>query len=211
MTSIFATNSDFNFGKSLKKKQQKIAGQALSGDALILSLLKEGGNYDQGFRLLVQEYSPRLYAHVRRMVGNHEDADDVLQNCFIKVYRSIHRFEQNSKLFTWLYRIATNEALTFLNKRKRRSTESIDDPEGNVQQISADSYFLENKATALLAKAVELLPAKQKAVFNLRYFSEMSYADMSETLETSEGALKASYHHAVKKVEDFVRANAEKF
>jgi len=160
--------------KSLEKTKSvpNLTDATITSDEYILSLLQQQGNYDQGFRLLVQQYRERLYHHVRRMVGNHEDADDVLQNCFVKVYRSIHRFEQNSKLYTWLYRIATNEALTFLDKRKRIATASLDNEDTN--------------------------------------WNKMTYADMSDTLETSQGALKASYHHAVKKIEAYVRENAEK-
>ena len=211
MTGIIANSSDYNFSKRVKDEQATQHTNKLTGDARILSLLKQGGSYDQGFRLLVQEYSPQLYAHVRRMVGSHEDTDDVLQNCFIKVYRNIHRFEGNSKLYTWLYRIATNEALSFLEKRKKQSTDSFDSTETTFSVLPSDPYLSEDKATRILNQAVESLPDKQKAVFNLRYYSEMSYADISETLETSQGALKASYHHAVKKIEYFVKTNMEKF
>jgi RNA polymerase sigma-70 factor (ECF subfamily) len=145
------------------------------------------------------------------MVGNHEDADDVLQNCFVKVYRNISRFQQNSKLYTWLYRIATNEALTFLEKRKRISTTSLDNEDANWNnRLKAESFVNEDRAVEILKRAIESLPNKQKTVFNLRYYDEMTYADMSEVLETSQGALKASYHHAVKKIEAYVRENAEK-
>lgn len=179
-------------------------------DSHILALLQQHGNYDQGFRLLLQQYRERLYHHIRRMVGNHADADDVLQNCFVKVYRNIARFERNSKLYTWLYRIATNEALTFLEKRNRIATTSLDNEDLNwSNRIESGGRMDADKAVFLLEKAIETLPNKQKAVFNLRYYDEMSYADMSEALETSQGALKASYHHAVKKVEAYVRANAE--
>lgn len=178
-------------------------------DALILSLLRQSGDYDRGFRLLLRTYRERLYYHVRRMTGNHEDADDVLQNCFIKVYRHIAKFEQNAKLYTWLYRIATNEALTFLEKRKRTSTAALDnDDAGYHQRLRADTSVNADRAEQLLNAAINTLPDKQKAVFNLRYYEEMSYADMSETLETSQGALKASYHHAVKKVEVYIRENS---
>jgi len=199
--------------KSLEKTKSvpNLTDATITSDEYILSLLQQQGNYDQGFRLLVQQYRERLYHHVRRMVGNHEDADDVLQNCFVKVYRSIHRFEQNSKLYTWLYRIATNEALTFLDKRKRIATASLDNEDTNWNnRLKAESFVNENRAVDILEKAIATLPAKQKAVFNLRYYDEMTYADMSDTLETSQGALKASYHHAVKKIEAYVRENAEK-
>jgi RNA polymerase sigma-70 factor (ECF subfamily) len=188
-----------------------LAEENIVSDEQILTLLQEHSNYDQGFRLLVQQYRERLYYHVRRMVGNHEDADDVLQNCFVKVYRNISRFQQNSKLYTWLYRIATNEALTFLEKRKRISTTSLDNEDANWNnRLKAESFVNEDRAVEILKRAIESLPNKQKTVFNLRYYDEMTYADMSEVLETSQGALKASYHHAVKKIEAYVRENAEK-
>lgn len=198
-----------NIGKT--NSTSSLTEENIASDAHILALLQEHGNYDQGFRLLVQQYRERLYYHIRRMVGNHEDADDVLQNCLVKVYRNINRFQQKAKLYTWLYRIATNEALTFLEKRKRISTSSLDNEDLNWNnRLKAESFVDEDKVVRILEKAIDRLPSKQKAVFNLRYYDEMTYADMSEALETSQGALKASYHHAVKKIEAYVRENAEK-
>lgn len=140
------------------------------------------------------------------MVTTHEDADDVVQNTFIKVFRNLDKFKRDSKLYTWIYRIATNESLTFLKKRKKRYSESIDESENNIENsLVADSYFDGNKIQTLLQKAIIALPDKQKAVFNLRYYEEMPYNDMSEIMETSVGALKASYHHAVKKIEQFIK------
>lgn len=204
------------FKKDVKRPEMNnstlsLTEENIASDAHILALLQEHGTYDRGFRLLVQQYRERLYYHIRRMLGNHEDADDVLQNCFIKVYKNISRFQQNSKLYTWLYRIATNEALTFLEKRKRVSTTSLDNEDVNWNnRLQAESFVNEDKTLNILKKAIDTLPNKQKAVFNLRYYDEMSYADMSEALETSQGALKASYHHAVKKIEKYVRENAER-
>ena len=207
-------NTIFTRGEKSPKKinsATSLTENNIAGDAHILALLQQHGNYDQGFRLLVQQYRERLYFHIRRMVGNHEDADDVLQNCFVKVYRNIHRFQQKSKLYTWLYRIATNEALTFLEKRNRIATDSLDNEDTSwSNKLKADHFVNEDKTIKILEKAIETLPDKQKAVFNLRYYDEMSYADMSEALETSQGALKASYHHAVKKIEIYVRENADK-
>ena len=152
------------------------------------------------------QYQERIYWHIRRMVTEHEDANDVTQNCFIKVYRSIGRFEGKSKLYTWLYRIATNEAITFLNKKKRKPTSSIDNEEDNLQnRLQADSYFDGDAAQAKLQVALQTLPEKQRLVFNMRYFDEMTYKDISEVLGTSVGGLKASYHHAVKKIEISLR------
>lgn len=140
------------------------------------------------------------------MVTQHEDANDVVQNCLIKVYRSIDKFKGDSKLYTWLYRIATNEAITFLNKKKRVSVASIDDEQAATpaQQLQADVYFDGNEAQRQLQLAIQQLPEKQRAVFNLRYFDEMTYADIAAITGTSVGGLKASYHHAVKKVEAFI-------
>lgn len=176
-------------------------------DAKILSLLSKDSTVEQGFRLLMETYQEKLYWHVRRMVQLHEDADDVLQNCLVKVYRGIRQFEGKSKLYTWLYRIATNEAITFLNKKKQKSAASIDDEDHSLSaQLVADPYFDGDEIQVQLQMAIAQLPEKQKLVFNLRYFEEMTYADMSAMLETSEGALKASFHHAVKKIEQYMRS-----
>ena len=176
-------------------------------DERILVLLQKERNYERGFRLLMGKYQERLYWHVRRMVTQHEDANDVIQNCFVKVYRSIHSFQGKSKLYTWLYRIATNEAITYLNKRNRKATASMDDEENNLSnRLHADCYFDGDEAQIRLQQAITKLPEKQRLVFNLRYFDEMTYKEMSGVLDTSVGALKASFHHAVKKVENFVRS-----
>ena len=140
------------------------------------------------------------------MVTTHEDADDVVQNTFIKVFKNLDKFKGDSKLYTWIYRIATNESLTYLKNRKKRHSESIDETENNIEnKLVADAYFDGDSIQLLLQKAIIGLPDKQKAVFNLRYYEEMPYRDMSEILETSVGALKASYHHAVKKIEEFIK------
>jgi RNA polymerase sigma-70 factor, ECF subfamily len=176
-------------------------------DDYILSLLKGKNTYEQGFRLLMQKYQEPLYRHIRRMVFDHDDADDVIQNTFIKVYRNIERFEGKSKLFTWLYRIATNEAITFLNSKNRKNTDTLDSPETAhlANRLQADVFFDGDDLQLKLQQAMALLPDKQRAVFNLRYYDEMPYEEMSEVLDTSVGALKASYHHAVKKIETFFK------
>jgi RNA polymerase sigma-70 factor (ECF subfamily) len=175
-------------------------------DERILALLQQPVHQERGFRMLVEKYQERLYWQIRRLLYEHEDANDVLQNCFIKVFRSIHTFEGKSKLYTWLYRIATNEAITYLNKKRQIAAASIDDGERNLSnRLHADKYFDGDEAQRHLLDAIAQLPDKQRLVFNLRYFDEMSYADMSEVLGTSEGALKASFHHAVKKIESHVR------
>ncbi len=179
-------------------------------DDQILSLLQHKESYEKGFRALMETYQERLYWHIRKMVYEHDDANDVIQNTFIKVYRSIDRFQGKSKLYTWLYRIATNESITFLNKKKKKATSSIDDEEANIgNRLKADEYFDGDEIQLQLQMAIEQLPEKQRLVFNMRYFDEMSYVDMSEVLETSVGALKASYHHASKKIESYLRSVAE--
>jgi len=180
-------------------------------DQQILHLLQNEKKMEQGFRLLMVTYQERLYAHIRRMVHEHEDANDVLQNTFIKVFRSIEKFKGNSQLYTWLYRIATNETITFLNKKKKKATTSIDDEELDMaNRLSADTYFDGENAQKSLQRALESLPEKQKLVFNMRYYDEMPYQAISEVLETSVGALKASYHHAVKKIEQFLKQEIER-
>ncbi len=173
-------------------------------DEHIVALLQESRSQDQGFRLLLQQYQQPLYWHVRRMVLDHDDANDVVQNVLIKVYRNIATFEGKSKLYTWLYRIATNESITFLNNKQKRGIQSIDQHVILSENLQADTYFDGDETQLLLQKAIATLPEKQRLVFNMRYFGEHSYAQMSEILETSEGALKASFHHAVKKIEQFV-------
>ncbi|MEM7102108.1 MAG: sigma-70 family RNA polymerase sigma factor [Bacteroidota bacterium] len=163
---------------------------------------------EQAFRLLVKTYQERLYWHIRRMVVEHDDANDVVQNTFIKVFRSIGKFKGDSKLYTWLYRIATNESITFINKKKKVVATSIDDEDlGLDRALKADSYFDGDDATAQLKAAIATLPEKQQLVFNMRYYDEMSYQDISDVLGTSVGALKASYHHAAKKIEHFLKGH----
>ena len=177
-----------------------------STDEHILALLQNTRTAEQGFRLLMGQYQEQLYRLVRRLVGDHDDANDVIQNCFIKVYRSIHTFEGKSKLYTWLYRIATNEAITFLNQKKRKATTSIDQGESPiVHSLPADASVDGARLEIQLQKALDQLPEKQRIVFDLRYYDEMGYEEMSKVLDTSVGAVKASYHHAVKKIELIVR------
>ena len=178
-----------------------------TSDEQIIRLLNNADSYEQGFRYLMSKYQERLYWHIRRLVIEHEDANDVIQNTFIKVYKGFKNFKGDSKLYTWLYRIATNESITFINKRKRHSTDSLDHEDNNLEnQLEADAYFDGDAVQLHLQKALASLPEKQKIVFNLRYFEEMPYKKMAAILETSEGALKASYHHAVKKIEQYFKA-----
>ena len=175
-------------------------------DQYILNLIQTGSDTNKGFRLLMLKYQERIYWHVRKMVWLHDDANDVVQNVFIKAFKGIGRFEGKSQIYTWLYRIASNEAITFLNKRKKLQGHSIDDDQLNLANtLHADSFFDGNKAMTKLHEALVKLPNKQRLVFNLRYFDEMSYNEMSEVLETSVGALKASFHHALKKIEGHLK------
>lgn len=157
------------------------------------------------FSELVKEFSETLYWQIRKIVLSHDDANDVLQNAFIKVWTSIENFRGDSKLSTWLYRIAINEAITFLNRQRAQNNISIDDADTFlISRLEGDEYFDGDEAQLKLQKAVLTLPEKQRIVFNLKYFDEMKYEEMSDILETSVGALKASYHHAVKKIEEFL-------
>jgi RNA polymerase sigma factor (sigma-70 family) len=169
----------------------------------IPELLKTDLN--KGFRLVVEKYSTRLYWHIRRLVIIHEDADDALQNTFINAWRSIADFRSESTLYTWLYTIATNEALALINKRKRNDAVSLNDLEDYfINSHEGSTWFDGDAAQVKLQNAILQLPEKQRIVFNLKYFDEMPYEEMSKVLKTSEGALKASYHHAVKKIEKII-------
>lgn len=174
-------------------------------DKELLELFKEEKTKESAFTSILKKYQERLYWHIRRLVVQHEDANDVLQNMFIKVWKSLENFREDSQLYTWLYRIATNECLTFLEKQKKKLTLSLSDAESVLEnKVKADTNFDANKLEWKLQIAIQKLPEKQRVVFTLRYYDEMPYEKMSKVLETSEGALKASYHHAAKKIEDFI-------
>ncbi|QCX41087.1 RNA polymerase sigma factor [Aureibaculum algae] len=150
-------------------------------------------------------YKERLYWHIRKIVISHDDADDVLQNTFIKVYRNIDKFNAESKIYSWMYRIATNESITFINKRAKMRQVDVNELQGEmIQNLESDVYFDGDEIQLKLQKAVATLPQKQQLVFNMKYFDNMKYQDISDILETSVGALKASYHHAVKKIEKYI-------
>jgi RNA polymerase sigma factor (sigma-70 family) len=177
-------------------------------DIELLQQFKIDATKERAFTAILKKYQEKLYWHIRRMVVEHEDANDVLQNMFVKAWKGLENFREDSQLYTWLYRIATNESLTFLTQQKKRSTVSLsEDDNGLSNSVKADTNFDGNKLEWKLQLAVQKLPEKQKAVFNLRYYDEMPYAEMSTVLETSEGALKASYHHAVKKIEEYILNN----
>ena len=173
----------------------------------IITQLKDNSQREKAFNTLVHEYQEVLYWQIRRLVITHDDADDVLQNTFVKAWMALDEFRAESKISTWLFRIAINESLSFLEKKKR-STDIISGTDDYLRnQLLADPYFDGDETQALLQEAINQLPEKQKAVFNLKYFQEMKYEDMSQIMGTSIGALKASYHHAVKKITDFFQQN----
>lgn len=174
-------------------------------DKELLSKIRNPDTRNYGFNLLVREYQKRVYWHVRKMVIDHDDANDLTQEVFIKVHRYIENFRHDSSLFTWIYRIATNECLSFLQKKKRRFLLPIGDVEAELSaKLEATPGLSADDVQLKLQKALLKLPDKQRLVFNMKYFEEMSYEQMSEVTDTSVGALKASYHHAVKKIEDFL-------
>jgi RNA polymerase sigma factor (sigma-70 family) len=174
-------------------------------DTELLAQFKNPGTSEKAFSAIVKKYQERLYWHIRRMVVGHEDADDVLQNCFVKAWRGLENFREDSQLYTWLYRIATNECLSFLEQQKRKATQSLGEDENSLEnRVKASEGFDANKLEWKLQLAIQQLPEKQRIVFTLRYYDEMPYEAMSRVLETSEGALKASYHHAAKKIEDYI-------
>ena len=175
-------------------------------DKELLYLFRNSEKRNYAFNLLVRKYQERLYWHIRRIVINHEDANDVLQNTFIKIFKGLDNFREDSKLYTWLYRIATNEAITFLNNKRKKYLLPIVDVENKlVNSLQSDVYFDGDEIQLKLQKAVLSLPKKQRLVFNMKYFEEMKYDEISNILNTSVGSLKASYFHAVKKIEDFLK------
>tara|TARA_B110000027_G_scaffold48039_1_gene52645 strand:- start:1294 stop:1836 length:543 start_codon:yes stop_codon:yes gene_type:complete len=180
----------------------------LQNEAKLLSLLKLDNSKELAFKTLVKRYKEKLYWHIRKIVISHDDADDVLQNTFIKIFRNIDKFKGDSKLYTWMYRIATNESISFLNsKAKRNQVSNKTLNENAIQNLVADVYFEGDEIQLKLQKAIAQLPRIQQLVFNMRYFDDIKYKDMSSILETSEGALKASYHIAVKKIKTYLQAD----
>lgn len=175
----------------------------------IIALLQDSTRQREAFECIVKEYSEQLYWQIRRMVVSHDDANDILQNTFIKAWMNIDYFRGEAKMSTWLYRIALNECLTFLNKQRASNQLSIDDPHIEmIEKLETAPYFDGDETQKIFLKAVHALPEKQQMVFNLKYFKEMKYEEISEILGTSIGALKASYHHAVKKIEKFLKAHS---
>lgn len=178
----------------------------MQNDRNIIEQLQDAATKDAAFQELVRTYQERLYWHIRKIVISHEDTDDVLQNTFLKVWKNIHNFREESSLFTWLYRIATNESISHLNAKKRRNIFSTNETSDFLMEnLTSDPYFSGDEIQMKLQEAILRLPEKQRLVFNMRYYDELKYEDMSKILDTSVGALKASYHHAVKKVEDYLK------
>lgn len=172
-------------------------------DKEILKLFRTKGQKEKAFLLLVEKYQERLYWHVRKIVIVHEDADDVIQNTFIKIWKNLESFQSNSQLYTWLYKIATNEALTWLKIKKKNSIVNYEEFLGSF--LSGDEYFDGDELELRLQKAILTLPERQRLVFNMKYYEELKYEEIAEILGLSVGALKASYHHARKKIEEFFK------
>ncbi len=181
-------------------------------DSTLLAQFADPSLREKAYTAIIRKYQEKLYWHIRRMVVEHEDANDVMQNVFLKVWNALANFREDSQLYTWLYRIATNESISFLEQKKRKTAAvSLDDEDRSInleQSIRADRHFDANKLEWKLQLAINQLPEKQRLVFNLRYYDEMPYDEMSKMLGTSAGALKASYHHAAKKIEDYILKNA---
>jgi RNA polymerase sigma-70 factor (ECF subfamily) len=178
----------------------------LTDEIVLIAELKSIQTREKAFRELISIYKERLYWHIRKIVISHDDTDDVLQNTFIKIYKNISKFNQESKLFSWMYRIATNEAITFVNKRaKERNIAVSEIHEQLASGLRSDVDFSGDEIQQILQQAIATLPQKQQLVFNMKYFDEIKYNQMSEILETSVGALKASYFHAVKKIESYIK------
>ena len=182
-------------------------------DQVLLDQFRQPATRERAYTAIIRKYQERIYWHIRRLVVEHEDANDVMQNVFIKVWNGLENFKENSQLYTWLYRIATNESISFLEQQKRKRADfSMNDVENHLEnRLKADKNFNAEKLEWKLQLAIQQLPEKQRLVFNLRYFDEMPYEEMSRILETSEGGLKASYHHAAKKIEEYLLKEAENF
>lgn len=182
----------------------------MENDSILLQQFHQPETRETAFTAIMRKYQERLYWHIRRMVIDHDDTDDILQNVFIKVWNHLGDFKENALLYTWLYRIATNECLTFLEQQKKRNIISLNEVETGLEnKLKAESNYDSRKLEWKLQEAILQLPEKQRMVFNLRYYDEMPYEEMSRVLDTSEGALKASYHHAVKKIAAYIKAGGD--
>lgn len=178
---------------------------AIVDDKTILELFRDDKTRNSSLSYLIAKYQQRLYWHIRKIVINHDDSDDVLQNTFIKIWKGLGNFKEESQLYTWVYRIATNEALTLLRQKQSKNTTSIHPIEYELSKnLESDSYFSGDEIQLKLQQAILTLPEKQRVVFNMRYYDEMPYDEMAQILDTSVGALKASYHIAAKKIEEML-------
>jgi RNA polymerase sigma factor (sigma-70 family) len=165
---------------------------------------------EKAFGVLISRYKERLYWHIRKIVISHDDADDVLQNTFIKVFRGIDNFKKESKLYSWMYRIATNESITFINKRaKEKNTDISEIKQELISCLQSDEWFTGDEIQLILQEAIARLPKKQQLVFNMKYFDNMKYNEISDILKTSVGGLKSSYFHAVKKIEHYIKTKTD--
>lgn len=181
----------------------------MTSEIALISELQNAKTKEVAFKKLLSQYKERLYWHIRKIVISHDDANDVLQNTFVKIFKNIDNFKAESKLYSWMYRIATNEAISFINKKaKNKSVDITDYQQRMVSNLEDDNWFSGNEIQIILQKAIATLPQKQQLVFNMKYFDDLKYKEISEILETSVGGLKASYHHAVKKIEQFIKKNA---
>lgn len=179
-------------------------------DKELVRMFRDEKSRQQAFRLIVTRYQKKLYWHIRRILVDHDDTDDVLQNTFIKTWKGLDGFKEDAQLYTWLYRIATNETMSFIRSRKAELFVRFGDVEHSVEDKLQDSNtFKGDEIQKKLQLAIQQLPEKQRIVFTMKYFEDMKYEDMSQVLDTSVGALKASYHHAVKKIEAYIRSTAE--
>ncbi|UEG51966.1 sigma-70 family RNA polymerase sigma factor [Mucilaginibacter daejeonensis] len=177
-------------------------------DTEILAKFQDERTRNEAFNLLLKKYQQKIYWHVRRMVIDHDDADDLVQDIFIKVWKNLPGFRNDAQLYTWMYRIATNECITFLNKKKQKNNIPLDDVSYELAESLADSTYLSgDKVQLKLQQALLTLPDKQRLVFNMKYYDDLKYEEMSEILGTSVGALKASFHLAVKKIEAYLTSN----
>ena len=175
-------------------------------DKELLVKLRDPETVNYGFNLLVREYQQKIYWHIRKMVIDHDDADDLVQEVFVKVWKNLNKFREDSQLYTWVYRIATNECLNFLRKKRNKFFIPIHDVQNELTQKLESSPHIDGDEIQLkLQKALIKLPDKQRLVFNMKYFDEMKYEEISEITETSVGSLKANYHHAVKKIENYLK------
>lgn len=177
-------------------------------DKELIALIVSESTREQGFRQLLSEYKERIYWHVRKMLLDHEDANDVTQEIFVKIWKNLDKFRADSQLYTWIYRIATNECLTFLNKKNKTNSVGLEDVDASIyaqggQAQNLDADYIQHK----LSSALSILPDKQRLVFNMKYFDELKYEEISEITDTSVGALKTSYHLAVKKIEEYLKTS----